>query len=95
MLSTTFFLLMTLSLEKASVAEATSIKICLDKYCKWSGQQVNAIKSSIHYTKNTKPTISAAISKIIPYSTTSLSNLYLGLPILMGSSKNQAFQSFG
>jgi hypothetical protein len=42
---------------KASVAEATSIKICLDKYCKWSGQQVNASKSSIHFTKNTKPFI--------------------------------------
>jgi hypothetical protein len=26
---------------KASVAEATSIKNCLDKYCKWLGQQVN------------------------------------------------------
>jgi hypothetical protein len=26
---------------KASVAEATSIKNCLDKYCKWLGQQIN------------------------------------------------------
>jgi hypothetical protein len=60
---------------KASVAEASSIKICLDKYCKWSCQLVNASKSSIHFTKNTKPTIFAAITRIIPYSSTSSSNL--------------------
>jgi hypothetical protein len=78
---------------RASIAEATSIKIYLDKYYKWSGHLVNASKSSIHFTKNTKPTISTAISRIIPYSTTSSSNLYLGLPILMGNSKKKAFQS--
>jgi hypothetical protein len=78
---------------RASIAEATSIKICLEKYYKWSGQLVTASKSSIHFTKNTKPTISTAISRIIPYSTTSSSNLYLGLPILMGNSKKKAFQS--
>jgi hypothetical protein len=78
---------------RASVAEASSIKICLDKYYKWSGQLVNASKSSIHFTKNTKPTIYAAITRIIPYSSTSSSNLYLGLPFLMGNSKKVAFQS--
>jgi hypothetical protein len=34
-----------------------------------------------------------AITRIIPYSTSFSSNLYLGLPILMGNSKRQTFQS--
>jgi hypothetical protein len=78
---------------RASVAEVASIKLCLDKYCKWSGQLVNASKSSIHFTKNTLPSISTAIKSIIPYSTNSSNNLYLGLPILMENSKKMAFQS--
>jgi hypothetical protein len=43
---------------KATLLEASSIKSCLDKYCAWSGQTVNASKSSIRFSKNTNPTTS-------------------------------------
>jgi hypothetical protein len=77
---------------KASVSKAASIMSCLDKYCRWSGQSINASKSSIHFSKNTNPTTSENISNIIPYPSNTNTSLYLGLPILIGNSKKRAFQ---
>jgi hypothetical protein len=57
---------------KASLTEAT----CLDKYCSWSGQFVNASKSSIRFSKNTNLAISDAItSLLIPLTLPNLSIL--------------------
>jgi hypothetical protein len=77
---------------EASVLVAASIKSCLDKYSRWSGQAINASKSSIRFNKNTNPTTTNLISNIIPYPSNTNSSLYLGLPILMGNSKKRAFQ---
>jgi hypothetical protein len=52
---------------KATLLEASSIKSCLDKYCTWSGQTVNAYKSSIIFSKNTNPTTSTFILSILPF----------------------------
>ena len=41
---------------KASISEAACFKSCLDKYCCWSGQSINASKSSICLSRNTNPT---------------------------------------
>jgi hypothetical protein len=38
---------------KATSAEASVIKGCLDNYCRWSGQAVNISKSTILFSKNT------------------------------------------
>jgi hypothetical protein len=77
---------------KATISVAASIKSCLDKYCRWSGQMINASKSSIKFSKNIIPSKSEAISSIIPYPSNQYTSLYLGLPILMGNSKKRAFQ---
>ena len=80
---------------KASLLEASSIKSCLDKYCSWPCQTVNASKSSIRFSKNTNPTTSTSTSilNILPFNPNPTCSIYLGLPILMGSSKGVAFQS--
>jgi hypothetical protein len=78
---------------KASLLEASSIKTCLDKYCSWSGQSVNADKSSIRFSKNTNHTTSSNILHILPFNPNSTSSIYLGLPILIAGSKGVAFQS--
>jgi hypothetical protein len=72
--------------------KASVFKACLDKYCRWSGQLINAAKSSIRFNNNTSQTSSIAISRIIPYPSNPSNSLYLGLPILMGNSKKRAFQ---
>jgi hypothetical protein len=77
---------------KATVTEASSIKSCLDKYCRWSRQSINPSKSSIHFSKNINPSTSEAISSVIPYPSNLFTFLYLGLPILMVNSKKKAFQ---
>jgi hypothetical protein len=77
---------------EASVSVATSIKSCLDKYCRLLGQSINASKSSIRFSKNTNPTTIELISNIIPYPSNINTPLYLGLPILMENSKKRAFQ---
>jgi hypothetical protein len=76
---------------KATVTVVASIKACLDKYCRWSRQLVNASKSSIRFSENTNPSIIDSISSIINYSSNPSTSLYLGLPILMGNSKKRAF----
>jgi hypothetical protein len=78
---------------KASLLEASSIKSCLDKYCSWSGQSVNANKSSIRFSKNTNHTTSSNILHILPFNPNPTSSIYLGLPILIAGSKGAAFQS--
>ena len=77
---------------KAIVLVVASIKSCLDKYCRWSGQMINASKSSIKFSKNIISSKFEAISSIIPYPSNQCTSLYLGLPILMGNSKKRAFQ---
>jgi hypothetical protein len=77
---------------KATISVAASIKSCLDKYCRWSGQMVNTSKSSIKFNRNILPSESEAISSIIPYPSNLSTSLYLGLPILIGNSKKRAFQ---
>jgi hypothetical protein len=41
---------------EASISVATSIKPCLDKYCRWSSQSINVSKFSIQFSRNTNPT---------------------------------------
>ena len=77
---------------KASISKTASIKSCLDKYCRWSSQSINASKSSIRFNKCTNPTTSKNISNIIPYPLNTNTSLYLGLPIMLGNSKKKAFQ---
>ena len=81
-----------LNLYITTVSEASCIKSCLDKYCRWFGQSINNSKSSTRFSKNTDPSISEAISNILPCTFNASKSLYLGLPIFMGNSKKRAFQ---
>ena len=77
---------------KATFKEACSISSCLNKYCVWSSQTINGSKSSIWFSKNTNSNSVNTICYILPYKTNPSSSIYLGLPILTGSSKFAAFQ---
>jgi hypothetical protein len=64
----------------------------LEKYCLWSGQSINSGKSSINFSKNTNPSIIALVLESLPYTPNPANSTYLGLPILFGNSKKDAFQ---
>jgi hypothetical protein len=77
---------------KATSAEANSLKAVLDQYCAWSGQAINASKSSVHLSKNTISLIVQSICGIFPFKRTMKSSKYLGLPLFLSKSKLIAFQ---
>ena len=58
-----------------------------------SGQSINTHKSSISFSKNTNPAISASILHSLPYNPNLSSYIHLGLPIFLGISKRVAFQN--
>jgi hypothetical protein len=77
---------------KATSSEATVITSCLHKYCIWSGQKVNNGKSSVLFSKNTSPASISSVLGIIPYRLATSAPFYLGLPLMFGSSRKEAFQ---
>ena len=77
---------------KATSSEANIFKSVLERYCYWLGQAINISKSSIHFSKNTAPTVIASISSILPYKRILNSLKYLGLPLFFGPSKVGAFK---
>jgi hypothetical protein len=77
---------------KATPKEAHSIHECLEKYCLWSEQSINSGKSSINFSKNINPSTIALILDFLPYTPNLANSTYLGLPILFGNSKKDAFQ---
>jgi hypothetical protein len=77
---------------KATLTEAASLKSCLDKYCRWSGQLINASKSSIRFSKNSNPATTTVIRNWFPFDENPPKSLYLGLPIFMENSKRRGFQ---
>jgi hypothetical protein len=77
---------------KVSLSEAASLRSCLNKYCSWSSQSINASKSSIRFSRNTNPATSAVIRNWFPYDENPPKSLYLGLPIFLENSKRRGFQ---
>jgi hypothetical protein len=76
---------------KATPKEAHNIHECLEKYCHWSGQSIKSGKSSINFSKNTNPSTIALILDVLPHTPNPANLTYLGLPILFGNSKKDAF----
>ncbi len=81
-----------LLLSKASVEECENILNILDTYEKSSGQKINREKTSLFVSPNTKETTQAKITNLLGASSTSTIEKYLGLPIVIGKSKNKTFQ---
>jgi hypothetical protein len=69
----------------------TNIKSCLDKYCLWSGQSMNHVKSNILFSKNTHSSTITAIQHILPCDVTLATARHLGLPLLIGKPKMATF----
>jgi hypothetical protein len=73
------------------VANCLEISNVLNIYEEASGQQLNRAKTSIFFTKNTKPAMKAQIQALFHVPKIKNHEKYLGLPSFVGRSKVAAF----
>ena len=76
---------------KATNQEAWMVKEMLNKYARASGQLINFEKSAIYYSRNTDLDIRQEICSILGNLKEAFSGKYLGLPMVIGRTKNQVF----
>ncbi|XP_043700051.1 uncharacterized protein LOC122650727 [Telopea speciosissima] len=72
--------------------EVCQLKLCLETYCKASGQAVNLSKSSLSFSPNTPLHFRRWFSRILKISYGKSPSKYLGLPTEFGLSKSSLFK---
>jgi hypothetical protein len=73
-----------LTLLKADLNNAISLRQVLDSYCANSGQLVSVAKSSIFFSHNTHVDVRVQMCNTLNIDNEDLSDKYLGLPALVG-----------
>ena len=81
-----------LLLMEANARNAQEVNDILETYEACSGQMINKDKSSILYSKNTKPWHKEEVRQMLHISREGLSSKYLGLPTYVGKSKTKTFE---
>lgn len=79
--------------DRANVQNAKAIWECLDKFCSWSGQQVNRDKSSILFSKGTSRETKRRICELWGLHGMKDSSVYLGNALILGRSNRRNFNS--
>ncbi|CAL1404768.1 unnamed protein product [Linum trigynum] len=77
---------------KASVSEADRIKAIIEIYGGTTGQEINASKSSIFFSKNTPHAIQNLVSTKFGFPSAVCHDKYLGVPTEWGRSKKETFR---
>jgi hypothetical protein len=77
---------------RANKEEITYIKNIISDYQRASGQLVNINKSEIMFSKHVKDEAKRSIHQILPMKQVEFFSRYLGMPTVIGRSKNQTFQ---
>lgn len=80
-----------LILMRTRACNAQDLKYILEVYEQVSGQVINKDKSSIMFSPNTKQQVRDRMRVDLSIQSEAKSELYLGLPILVGRSRNNAF----
>lgn len=79
---------------RANSSEASTLLNCLNLYSSWSGQSNNPFKSTISFSKNTKPESISSIQAILNLRQISPNAKYIGLPLFIQKNKKVAFEDF-
>ena len=66
---------------KATRKDAERLALCLEKYCKWSGQAINRGKSSIFFSKHIGPNCRRAIKQHIHMKSLKKDSVYFDAPL--------------
>uniref|UniRef100_A0A803PV05 Reverse transcriptase domain-containing protein n=1 Tax=Cannabis sativa TaxID=3483 RepID=A0A803PV05_CANSA len=76
---------------RANLREAQSYWSCLEKFCDWSGQKVNKLKTSIFFGKNTLEGMRRGIKDTLGINSPDGVVKYLGLPLFRSKQKDADF----
>lgn len=76
---------------RTDLKEAEVIKDCLDKFCSWSGQAINAYKSNILFSKYASRLDRRTIRDILGFKDMGNRAIYLGNSLVLGRNKTKEF----
>lgn len=68
---------------KATERDAATIDNCLSDYMSWSGQRINKLKSSLHFSKNFSGPTKLTIMEMLQLKKLPAKHKHLGLPLLI------------
>lgn len=71
--------------------EALAVSECFTTYCGWSGQQANAEKSNILFSKSTPQKDKKSIKDILGFKDMGPKAIYLGNSFIFGRNKTKEF----
>lgn len=77
---------------RATKKVAKEISDCLRTYCQWSGQQVNAAKLPINFSKNTPRTKAISVNPILGFQCIHEFTKHLGLPLFSSNKRTKDWQ---
>lgn len=76
---------------RANEMDAKTVRKCMDKYCRWLGQEVNEEKSSIFFSKNTTGDMKRKIKQELGLKNMGTQGLYLSNSLMLGKNKQKEF----
>uniref|UniRef100_A0A803Q6A7 Reverse transcriptase domain-containing protein n=1 Tax=Cannabis sativa TaxID=3483 RepID=A0A803Q6A7_CANSA len=76
---------------RANLVEANRYWQCLENFCSWSGQQVNKLKTSIFFSRNTPEDLRGVIKEALGIDSPEGCIKYLGLPLFRSRQKDADF----
>jgi hypothetical protein len=77
---------------KATSREAMVLNDCVEKYCTWSGQQINRQKSGLVFSKSTQQSTCRRMKHLMQMKCLSKDTRYLGAPLFFSHSNTKDFK---